>query len=115
MARGFPGLYFLNAVERTMDFLTIGISGIELKSNVQLGNELLMYKVTGKESSTKSARVAVQEYDTELTLVVAVLYICLGCNVDIATSTSTDEPEVITEDGYEEEEIQDAINYVEKQ
>ena len=56
-----------------------------------------------------------QEYDTELTLVVAVLYICLGCNVDIATSTSTDEPEVITEDGYEEEEIQDAINYVEKQ
>ena len=49
MARGFPGLYFLNAVERTMDFLTIGISGIELKSNVQVGNELLMYKVTGKE------------------------------------------------------------------
>ena len=42
-----------------------------------------------------------QEYDKELTLSIIVLEIRLGHNVDIAASTSTDDPEVITEDGYD--------------
>ena len=77
----------------------IGISGLTLKSNVQVGDELLMDKVIGNSSLMKSARAAVQEYDTELPLAVAVLGCRLGINVDIAASTSTVEPAVINEDG----------------
>ena len=36
MARGRPGIYFLNVSERAMDFLNIGISSITLKSKVQV-------------------------------------------------------------------------------
>ena len=43
-----PGLSFLNTAEITMDFLNIGLSGIVLKSNVQVGNGLFMDEVVVK-------------------------------------------------------------------
>ena len=63
----------------------------------------------------KSARADVQEYDTELPLLIAVLGRHLVCIVDVAPSTIMDEPTVINEDGDDKEEIQEAINYVEMQ
>ena len=48
---------------------------------------------------------AVQGYYTELPLSIVVLERRLGRSVDVSASTSTDEPEVITEDGYDKEEI----------
>ena len=113
MACGCPGIYFLNTAKRAMDFLNIGLSGLALKSNVQGVDELLMDEVIGKELLMKSVKAAVQEYDTELTLDIAVLKRHLGYNVDVDTSTSTDDPVVITEDEYEEEAIQEARNSVE--
>ena len=50
-----------------------------------------MDEVIGKASSMKSVRGYVQEYGTYLPLDIAVLDIRLGCNVDVAASTSTDE------------------------
>ena len=61
----------------------------------------------------ESVRADVQEYDTEIPLNVAVLERHLGRNVYVAASTSTDDPEVITEDGNDEEEIQETGEYVE--
>ena len=46
---------------------------------------------------------------------VSVLERRLGRNLDVAASTSTDEPMVITNDGYYKEEIQETIKYVEIQ
>ena len=63
----------------------------------------------------KSARAAVQEYDKQLPLLIAVLGRHLVCIVDVAPSTIMDEPTVINEDGDYKEEIQEAINYVEMQ
>ena len=82
-----------------MDFLDIGLSGLALKSNVQLGDELLMDEVIVKASLMKSVRSAIQGYDSELPLDIAVLENRLGHNVDVASSTNTYEPAVITEDG----------------
>ena len=62
-----------------------------------------MYEVIGKASSMKSVRASVQEYDTDIPLAISVLEICLGHNVDVAASNSTYDPEVITEDGDDEE------------
>ena len=113
MTHGCPGIYFLNTAERAMDFLNIGLSVFDLKSNVQVGNEFLMDEVIGKASLMKSSRAAVHEYDTELPLDISVLERCLGINIDIAASTSTDEPAVITEDDDDKEEIQEARNSIE--
>ena len=99
MTRVCPGLYFINTAERAMDFLDIGLSGLALKSNVQLGDELLMDEVIFKASLMKSVRSAIQGYDSELPLDIAVLENRLGHNVDVASSTNTYEPAVITEDG----------------
>ena len=99
MTRVCPGLYFINTAERAMDFLDIGLSGLALKSNVQLGDELLMDEVIVKASLMKSVRSAIQGYDSELPLDIAVLENRLGHNVDVASSTNTYEPAVITEDG----------------
>ena len=96
-----------------MDFLTIGIYGLALKANVQVGDTFLMDEVIGNSSSMKSVRAAVQEYNTELPLDISVLERRLVLNVDFAASTSTDEPEVITEDGNYKEEIQEARESVE--
>ena len=98
-----------------MALLNIGLSGHALKSNVQVGDELLMYQVISKASLMKSVRADVQEYDTELPLAIYVLERRLGRNVDVPASTSTDDPELITEDGDEEEEIQEASDSVEIQ
>ena len=95
-----------------MTFLDIGLSGLALKYNVQVGNEFLMGEFIGKASLMKSARVAVQDYDTDLPLGISVLERCLGRNVYVAASTSTYEPAVITEDGDDEEEIQELRNSV---
>ena len=46
---------------------------------------------------------------------IAVLEHHLGLNIDFATSNSKYEPEVITEDGYDEDELKEAINSVEIQ
>ena len=48
MTRGCPDLYFLNTAERAMDFMNIGLSGLELMSNVQVGDALLMNVIIGK-------------------------------------------------------------------
>ena len=96
-----------------MDFLNIGLSGIVLKSNVQVGHEFLVDEVIGNASLMKSVRAYVHKYDTELPLSTAVLEICLGRNVDVVASTSIDEPAVITKDVNDEEEIQEARDYVE--
>ena len=45
---GFPGLSLINMAKSAMDLLNIGLYGLVLKFNVQLGNELLMYQVIGK-------------------------------------------------------------------
>ena len=42
-----------------MDFLNIGISGLELKSNVQVGDTFFVDEVIGKASLLKSVRAAV--------------------------------------------------------
>ena len=47
VTHGWPSISFLNAAERAMDFLNIGISGLALKSNVQVGNQLLTDEVIG--------------------------------------------------------------------
>ena len=65
----------------------------------------MMDEFIGKTSSMKLQRGPVQEYDTELPLSIAVLECRLGLNVDVVASTSTDESEVITEYGDDEEEI----------
>ena len=85
--RGFPGLYFTNTDERNIALLNVGIYGLALKSNVQSGYELLMDEVIGKASLMKSVRTAVQEYDTEIPLDVAVLERHLGRNVYVAAIT----------------------------
>ena len=56
-----------------------------------------------------------QEYDTEPPLAIAILERCLRRNVYVAASTSMDEPAVITEDGYDKEEIQESSDSVEIQ
>ena len=61
---GFPGLSFINTSKRAMSLLNIGLSGHVLKSNVQVGHELLMYEVIWNATSMKSVRAGVQEYDT---------------------------------------------------
>ena len=48
-------------------------------------------------------RADFQEYDTELHLTIYVLERHLLCNVDVADSTSTDDPAFITEYGYNED------------
>ena len=63
----------------------------------------------------KSVVADVQEYDTELPLDIAVLKHRLGHNVDVSASTGTDDPAVMTDSVYEEEKIQESINYVEIQ
>ena len=83
-----------------MSFLNIGLSGLAFKSNVQVGNELFMDDVIGKSSLMKSVVAAVQEYEKEIPLDISVLERHLVCNVDVDASTSTYDPEVITEDGY---------------
>ena len=100
--RGFPGISFLNTAEGGMALLNIGISGLSLKSNVQVGNKFLMDEVIGKALLMKSMREAMQEYDAELPLDIAVLEHHLGPNVYVSTSTSMYEPAVITEDGYDD-------------
>ena len=75
-----------------MAFLDIGLSGLALKSNVQIGDEFFMDEVIGKESSMKSVRSAVQDYGTDLPLDISFLEHRLGSNVDVSASTSTDEP-----------------------
>ena len=82
-----------------MALLNIGLYGLALKSNVQIGYETLMDEVIGKPSSMKSARAAVQEYGTEIPLSIDVLDHCLGRNVGVAPSTSTHDPAFISEDG----------------
>ena len=56
VTRGCTGIYFLNTAERAMYFLNTGLSELALKSNVQVGNEFLMYEVIGNAPSMKSAR-----------------------------------------------------------
>ena len=53
MIRVCPGIYFLNTAERAMDFMNIGLYGLMLKSNVQVGYELLMDEVIGRASLMK--------------------------------------------------------------
>ena len=48
-------------------------------------------------------------------MAVSVLELRLGRNVYVVASTSMDEPEVISEDGDDKEEIQESSNYVEIQ
>ena len=48
VARVCPGIYFLNISNRAMDFLNIGLSGLTLKSNVQVGDEFLIGEFIGK-------------------------------------------------------------------
>ena len=76
---------------------------------------MFMDEVIDKLSLIKSVRVDVKEYYTELPLVIAVLERRLGFNVDVVASTIIDDPEVVTEDGDDEEEIQEARNLVEIQ
>ena len=107
------GISFLDTAERDMNFLNLGIYSLVLKSNVQVGDELLIDEVIVKASLMKSVRAAVQGYDTELPLAIAVLEHYLGRNISVAAITSTDEPVVITEGGYDKEEIQEASKSVE--
>ena len=81
-----------------MACLNIGLFGIVLRSNVQVGHEFLMDEVIGNASLMKSMRSYVHKYDTELPLSTAVLELCLGRNLDVFASTSIDEPAVITKD-----------------
>ena len=60
-------------------------------------------------------RSDVQEYDAELLLNISVLEHHLGRNVDDAASTSTYYPQVITQDGYDDDELQEARKSVEMQ
>ena len=53
MTRGCPGLYFIDTVERNMALLNIGLSGLALKSNVQVVDALLMDEVIVNASSMK--------------------------------------------------------------
>ena len=53
VTRGFPGISFLNTAEGGMALLNIGISGILLKSNIQVGKKILMDEVIGKSLSIK--------------------------------------------------------------
>ena len=103
VARVCPGVYFLNISNRAMDFLNIGLSGLTLKSNVQVGDEFLIGEVIGKVSSMKLVRKYVQDYDTDLPFTVFILEHCLGRNVDVDARTSMDEPDFINEDGGNEE------------
>ena len=75
----------------------------------------MMDEVIVKASLMKSVRAAVQEYDTDLPLDVAVLERRLGQNVDVAASTITEETAVITEYGNDKEELQEARYSVEIQ
>ena len=59
MTCGCPGLSFLNIADRSMVFLNIGISGIVLKSNGQIGNEFWIDEVIGNASLIKSVRETV--------------------------------------------------------
>ena len=86
-----------------MALLNIGLYGLALKSNFQVGNELLMDEVIVNTSSMKSVRAAVQEYDADIPLGVSVLERRVGINVDVAASTSMDETAVISEDGDDKE------------
>ena len=56
---GCPGIYSINIAERDMGLLNIDISGLELKSNVQVGDKFLVGEVIGKASLMKSVRAAV--------------------------------------------------------
>ena len=47
MTRGYPSIYLLNTSERSMDLMSIVISGLALKSNVRVCDEFLMYEVIG--------------------------------------------------------------------
>ena len=85
-----------------MALLNIGITGLVLNSNVQVGYELLMDEVIGKLSLIKSMRGAMQDYEIELPLDFF-LECHLGRNVDVAAINSMDEPEVIPEDVDEED------------
>ena len=78
---GCFGIYFLNKVKRAMDLLNIGLSGLALKSNVQVGDALLMDEVIGNASTMNSARADMKEYYTEIPLAIAVLECSLGRNV----------------------------------
>ena len=115
VTHGFTGIYFLNTAKRAVALMNIGLSGLVSKSNVQVGDELFMDEVIGNASLMKSVRSAVQEYDIELPLDIAVLELRLEKNVDVAASTSTDETEFITEDVDDKEEIQEASNSFEIQ
>ena len=111
----FTWLDWIQMANRDMDFLNIGLFGLGLKSNVQVGNEFLMDEFIGKASSMKSVIESVQEYETYLPLDIAVLERRLRRHVDVSASTSTYEPAVITKDRDSEEEIQEARDYFEIQ
>ena len=98
-----------------MAMLNIGLSGLTLKSNVQVGDESWMDEVIGKASLMKSVRADAQEYEKELPLYISVLDRRLGRNVDVSASNGTDEPDIISEDRNYEEEIQEASDSVEIQ
>ena len=95
-----------------MYLLNIGLSGLALRSNIQVGYEFLMDEVIGNAPLMKSVRAAVREYGTEVPLTISVLEHNLGRNVYVATSNSTDELAVITEDGNDKEEIKEASDSV---
>ena len=59
MKRGFPGISFLNTPERAIYLLNIGLSGLTLKSNIQVGYEFFMDEVIGNASLMKSVRAVV--------------------------------------------------------
>ena len=48
VTRGWHGLSFLNIAKRSMNFLNIGIYGLALNSNFQIGDALLMNEVIDK-------------------------------------------------------------------
>ena len=95
-----------------MYLLNIGLSGLALRSNIQVGYEFLMDEVIGNAPLMKSVRAAVREYGTEVPLTISVLEHNLGRNVYVATSNSTNKPEVITENGNDKEEIKEASDSV---
>ena len=47
LTHGCPGISFLSTSERAMDFLNIGLSGLVLKYNIQLGDGILKDGVIG--------------------------------------------------------------------
>ena len=80
-----------------MSLLKIGLPGLSLPSEVEVGNKFLMNKVPISASSIKAVRHAVHEYDKKIPLSINVLKRRMMLSIIIATNTRRNETNDNTE------------------